>query len=150
MKHSKYLRQISCFALLSMLSATVFAEMYKWVDENGEVHYSDKQPAAEVETETIKPPPEADVEQARKELEARQSRYKTEESEKPAEEEKVSEEELAVKKRNCELGRDKLQRLVDNPRVYSTAEDGSRTRLGEDERQARIKEAREMIKTNCN
>ena len=150
MKHSKYLVKMGCFTLLAMLSSTVFAEMYKWVDENGEVHYSDRQPPADVETETIKPPPTVDVEQAKKELEARQNKFKTEESEKPAEEEKVTEEELAVKKKNCELGKDKLQRLQDNPRVYSEAEDGTRTRLGEDERQARIKQAQDMIKKNCN
>ena len=32
---------ITCFGF-SLLSGNVFAEVYKWVDANGKVHYSDR------------------------------------------------------------------------------------------------------------
>lgn len=35
------------------------AQMYKWVDSNGQVHYSDKPPPSNVKTEELRPPAQA-------------------------------------------------------------------------------------------
>ena len=46
-------------ALLLLCAPLCYAEVYKWVDENGEVHYSNK-PPPEIEAETVKVPTETD------------------------------------------------------------------------------------------
>lgn len=141
--------RILCFSLLACFSLTTSAAMYKWVDEDGNVHYSEKPPPGDIEVQTIKPPPKVDSEKANQALQEQLDQLKALEEGKEPKEQAVTEEELAVKKHNCELGKDKLQRLQDNPRVYTEAEDGTRTRLGEEEREARIQEAQQMIKDNC-
>lgn len=45
------------FALCVALPAS--AQMYKWVDANGKVQYSDKPPPGNVKTEKLRPPPPA-------------------------------------------------------------------------------------------
>ena len=48
-----------CLGLIALLlmSATADAKMYKWVDDEGNVHYSQTKPDADTEVQTIKPPP---------------------------------------------------------------------------------------------
>lgn len=41
------------------LPLTAFAQMYKWVDANGKVHYSDKPPPSNVKTEKLREAPRA-------------------------------------------------------------------------------------------
>ncbi len=46
-----------------ILSAALSADVYKWVDEEGQVHYGDEPPAS-AETETVPSPPPVDREEA--------------------------------------------------------------------------------------
>ena len=61
----------------------------------------------------------------------------------------MAREEQAGDQANCELARDKLSRVINNPRVFSKDEDGNRYKLGEEERQAKITEARKLIIEYC-
>jgi hypothetical protein len=126
------------------------AELYKWVDEAGNVVYTDK-PPPDAQVEVIPPPPPVDSESALEALREQQQKFDTlkQEEQKRTEETRKSEEELAVAKANCELARDKLTRLRDLPRVYVEEKDGTRRRLGEDERQARIAAAEQDIQKYC-
>lgn len=128
-----------------------YAEMYKWVDADGQVHYSQKPPAGDVEVTTVKPPPKVDTEKALKELEERENMLKgiDEERNKKAEEQNISQEEQATKQKNCELARDKLSRVINNPRVYSKDKDGNRYKIAEEERQEKITQARKEINEYC-
>jgi len=53
------MKNITLLILCFSLSGVAFAEMYKWVDENGKIHYTDKDPALDnknpVATEVIQP-----------------------------------------------------------------------------------------------
>ncbi|MGH2577901.1 MAG: DUF4124 domain-containing protein, partial [Actinomycetota bacterium] len=51
-------------AALCAAASPVFAEMYKWRDAEGQVHYSESPPPGRP-VETIKPPPKVDSTKAR-------------------------------------------------------------------------------------
>jgi len=54
------MKRISLAIGLSLcLALPAMAQMYKWVDANGEVHYSDRPPPSNVKTETLRMPAEA-------------------------------------------------------------------------------------------
>ena len=130
----------------------VVAAMYKWVDKDGQTHYTQYPPPDEdIQVETIQPPPDVDTAGARKELEQKQEKIESieEERSKSAEEAAEKAKLSALNKANCDLARDKLNQLNNIPRVYGTDAEGNRVRLGEDERQARIAEARKDIKEWC-
>ena len=40
---------------LSIITSTHAAEIYRWVDENGKVHFTDKKPGQEKQAEEVKP-----------------------------------------------------------------------------------------------
>jgi len=137
--------------ILGSTAGICYAEMYKWVDADGQTHYSEKPPAGDIEVSTIKPPPKVDTEKALKELEERKNRLKDieENRNEKAEEQSAAQEEQAGNQANCDLARDKLSRVINNPRVYSKDEDGNRYKIAEEERQAKIAEARKLISEYC-
>ena len=149
--------------LLYFVASPGYAAMYKWVDEEGNVQYSEKPPTTDVEVETIKPPPKVNTDSAVKKLEEEKEKAfgdpeaKKEEDmtvdEKNAEinrkNEEIKKENEKIKQSNCELGKKKLAQVEDKPRIY-TGEGEDRRRIGEDERQAKIAEAKKLISDNCN
>jgi Domain of unknown function (DUF4124) len=53
------MKRISLAIALSLcLALPAMAQMYKWVDANGEMHYSDRPPPSNVKTETLQMPSE--------------------------------------------------------------------------------------------
>ena len=58
---------------LAVASAVVTAEVYRWVDADGNVHYGDRPPAAGVDSRTLSlpPAPVEEADQARRSLKQR-------------------------------------------------------------------------------
>jgi hypothetical protein len=54
---------------LATMTAPVAATMYKWIDANGRVVYSDQPPPANVKSEVVKPPPPPENPRAAQDLE---------------------------------------------------------------------------------
>jgi len=136
--------------LMCFVAGNAFAAMYKWVDEEGNTHYSERPPPG-IETETIKPPPKVDTERALKDLEERKNKFNESEETrvKKAEDQEIRGEEVAMNKRNCELARDKLAKANEQTRVYAQEKDGTRRRITEEERQERIAAAQKDIAEFC-
>jgi len=137
--------------LLYFVAINCYATMYKWVDEEGNTHYSEKPPVGDVEVQTVKPPPKVDTESANEAFEAKQNKSKKagEGRAKQAEEAVAENERMEIDKRNCESARKALASVNANPRVYGTDADGNRYKLGEEARQAKIAAAKEAIAKYC-
>ncbi len=137
--------------LMCFVAGNAFAAMYKWVDEDGNTHYSERPPPGDIETQTIKPPPKVDTERALKELEERENKFNEMQKTrtKKAEDHEIRTEEVAMNKRNCELARDKLAKANEQTRVYAQEKDGTRRRITEEERQERIAAAQKDIAGFC-
>ena len=92
------------------LSLSANAKMYKWVDEEGNVQYSQSPPNSDVTVEEIKPPSKVDTDSAQKQLEAQKARA-DELSEKRLESKKEAEkleEEIAQKEKQCDQANARL------------------------------------------
>lgn len=138
--------------LLLVTTGYAYAATYKWVDENGQVNYSQYPPPEGTESETVKPPPKVDTDAAIREQQEREGKLNSinEERNKESAQEKLDEGNAAKKQAACDLARDKLKQAISSTRLYATNEQGERVKLGEDERQARIEAANNEIAEFCN
>jgi len=135
--------------LLFLLSMNCPAAMYKWVDADGNVHYTQSPPAG-IDSETIKPPPEVDTGNAIKQLEDQKQRADQylEDQDKQKEEKQKTGTELAQKQALCEQAKARVA-SYERPRVNIVAEDGTRTRAPEETRLEELKKSKEDVDKYC-
>ncbi len=128
----------------------VNAEMYKWIDEDGNTQYSQSPPIGNTAVEIIKPPSRVDTESAAKALDERKETADKlrEDRIKSTEENQTAEEEALAKQQKCDQARKRLA-SYQRPRVSLTNSDGSKRVLSDEERQAEIAKSNESIKTYC-
>ena len=131
----------NCALLLSLLLApmafTQAAGLYKWTDENGNVHYG-QLPPSEHTAQKLSPPVNVPAQPAKEEKQ----------TDKIPEEAKRDAEMLRVKQQNCEVARGNLQTYQDYNSVRQP--DGTVVEMSDEMREAKIKEAQEMIDKFCN
>jgi hypothetical protein len=141
-------------ALLIVTAPNANAKIYKWVDADGKVQYS-QTPPPEGQFNEVKPgpPPGESPDAADRELQDHLQRQ--EESENQDEADKMAKKEMASKQakleQDCGNARSELSKLENNsgPRL-SVMENGVMVRgMSEDERQSRIAEAKKFISENC-
>jgi hypothetical protein len=139
------------FLLLLLLAGNASAAMYKWVDEDGNTHYTQSPPPGDIQAETIGPPPKVNTKEAVEQLQEQQQKLEeiSKQKQEAIEAQSKADEELARKKANCELARERLASYTE-PRVKFVQADGSRVRATEEERQEQIKISQEMIDEFCN
>jgi hypothetical protein len=134
-----------------LIAAPATGKTYRWVNEEGVTVYS-QTPPAEGEAEVLRPPPppptgaatRTPVQERLEELEAQRA-----EQEKKAREQARAEQERQRREANCRAARRNLEALQGPPRrLYATA-GGEFQRFTEEERQARIEEAREQVEVFC-
>ena len=147
---------ISAVLLLS-ISLTAHAGIKKWVDADGNVHYSDSGPEDNVQTQSVRnvagkdqanvPSGYTPKSPAEREAEMRKSRkLKDEASQKQTEKDAQA----AAKKQNCDNARKNVQTLEDSPRVTTYDQNGERTFMEDSERAQRLEEARKAVGDYCN
>lgn len=140
-----------CLALGCLLIPGAMAAMYKWVDADGQVHYTQEQPPAGIEGQAVKPPPPpASPEEAQKEFENRQKLLDglSEERQKETEEQGKTAEDKAFFEENCRRAHVSLA-AYQVPNALIQQPDGSRDRIPEEQRLAGLKDAEERIKEYC-
>ncbi|HTT07476.1 MAG TPA: DUF4124 domain-containing protein [Gammaproteobacteria bacterium] len=136
-------------ALICVGQAT--AEMYKWVDENGQVQYSQSPPPGG-KAETVEPPPKVDTEQAVEELKAKEKGFddRRKAEAKAAETDAKKEQDAAAKQKNCEAAKSNLEGMEAAPqKSFKTDAAGNRVRLTDDERQKTIADMKKIIARDC-
>ena len=140
---------ILIFALCVMVDS-VNAALYKWVDIEGNIRYSERKPVYD-EFEELKPPSNVDTESAIETFEGKQKKAADLEGKKKEEAElaRIDAENAERKKSNCQLARDRLA-SYDKPNMILFHEDGSRAMVTKEERQGQIGIANDMIKEFCN
>lgn len=126
--------------------------MYRWVDEEGITHYT-QSPPPKGEVTVIKqpPPPAIPPAKAQQKLNEQQQRLEDlrEDRELAKQKSQQEKEEQGIKDKNCKGARNNLTRLQENPRSRWKGEDGEYQRHTEEQRQAKIKEAKEQIQEFC-
>ncbi len=145
-----------CIFLISMLlTLAAPAEIYKWVDDEGKVHYGEKSPNTNTDraVETIKIKDAVSTSNNQRANEAFKKKSKSlDENRKKRKKEKLAKKKKAGKqaeqKKACEEAKAILAGLQ-MPRVALT--DGDEyVWLDEEEKQVKIKEVKVLVKTLCN
>ena len=156
----------SKLALTFLLSVTtvspvVTAAIYKWVDIEGNVHYTQSPPLEAIKVEEIEPPskkveeiePPSKIDAESALPQWKEEKRKADESHakrlEQAKQEAIRKENKAIKKENCRRSRERL-RTYSRPRGRILQKDGSRKPVIEDERQVELAKSKEMIEKYCN
>lgn len=145
--------RVCCLALLCSLPFLAQAEIYKWTDENGQIHYT-QQPPIDRPTEQIKapPPPPIDPEKAQQNLEELIESQQTKEAAEAERQQAKKDAKAAQKLReeNCQTARNNLEQYRNNPGRRVMNADGEVTRPTEEQRQEKIIEFQQKVDEFCN
>ncbi|GAB3483717.1 DUF4124 domain-containing protein [Azotobacter salinestris] len=141
------MRSMILTSLLFTLSTTAMAgQVYTWVDKQGVSHFSELPPNGQASTiiNTATPAPRPP---ASEKLPPSQTKDPEQETiERKVQHEVASQE--AKRREFCETVRTNLAQLENNPRLRAQIK-GEMRRLTEEERQARIAEAKKAIEHSC-
>lgn len=153
MKSKRLLVVFAAFALTSGGGAMA-SEIYKWVDDQGNVHYGDR-PSANENMEIVA------LTYRRTDSGAVQNRIaaqgvteaaREEKRAARAEEDRLADEKVAdaeAQQKRCETYRSKLETLVQSRRLYREDAEGERVYLDEDQTIAARQRVEDLIAENC-
>lgn len=144
---------------LALCSSAVAQQVYRWVDADGNVHYSDQPPPdtatpreeVQVQGEL---PPERRAEAARRldeqqrQLEAGRSR-RSQSQQETAQQAAEAQGREAARQRLCAEARTNLSRLIEVGPVFTVNDSGEREYLEDDRRQAEIARYRQVVDQAC-
>lgn len=145
---------LALLALLLTAAVPAAADLYKWTDGKGQVHYADQPPVGQ-ETQRIGPSSnprrEAEAEAARRALADKISQSKQQrQQEQAAEDKKQSEAEKQRKKEEtCRLARERLAVLQHNGPIARVNDRGERYYLDEAQRQSEAAAAQKRVEEVC-
>ncbi len=153
----QFVRYNGVFLCLFLFTPLAHADIYKWVDEHGQTHFSQLPPPVDQPAKIIKkpPPPATDPEAAQQELDALiKQQEKADELEAEREKQQRLEAEKAKRaeqrQQNCRTAQHNLQQYKNNPGRRFIDSEGNVTRLGEEKRQEMIKQSQQAIDQFCN
>jgi hypothetical protein len=146
-------------ATLCLLLAGLFVFMppalaetvYKWVDENGTVHFGERPPEG-VEATAVNVSPKSaglTAERAPDTTQAPEPSVAQQRRDERSEKARAMEEEEKLMAAACEAQRAQLMRLEPRTRILVREPDGSTRMLDDEERLKAIEEARTFIEENC-
>lgn len=150
---------------LGLVASAQADGIYKWVDEDGVVHFGSQPPKKE-QVEVVKAPKSDRLKQWQQEQNALVAQRKlataadnsvenTAEAQPQAEEEQqptqtdTSAAEMAARAQRCRSAQARLQELQSRPRVREVDANGNYRVLAEEERQQRIQQTKDVLQNNC-
>lgn len=160
------IRMFLSFIFLAVSTTGFGQQLYKWVDENGKVQYSDQPPPASAKQQKLDlkvPPPAAQPAEAKSDEKSGKSETKAAGPKSLAEQElefrkrRVQEEEKAAKQaaeakqnqQKCDQARSQLAANQQVGRLFSYDAKGERVYVDDQTRQANIEKAQQDINTYC-
>lgn len=141
-------------AALTFGGGAMASGIYKWTDEDGNVHYEDRPSGSATEQRmalSYRRTSPASVQQRKEGLAAsvaarQEARAKADEAAQAAAEEAAK---AADKQKKCESYRARLQTFVQSRRLYRQDENGERVYLDDAETQAARQKVEELIAEHC-
>jgi len=162
--------RIVILAVMLAFAAAASAQMYRWVDENGRVHYTATPPPAGVQSRTLaapsSPPPAAPApasDDAAKDAAAKDAhkgpltpaeqeqefRKRQLETQKAREKQAQAERDAQTKQQNCARARGALATLESGQRISRTDAQGERAYLDDAARARETEAARQAVQDWC-
>jgi cell pole-organizing protein PopZ len=140
------------FSLACLLTSSVWADVYKYVDEKGQVKYTDKPellPAELLARMKSQRTDNAAVAE-RVAAEQQQTQEKNAEQASAADKQKAQKNTAADKAERCTKARERYDQIMSAQRVYSTNEKGERVYMDDKEVEKSRASAKQMMDTWCN
>lgn len=144
------MRRLVLFVLLIFSSLAIQAEMYRWVDEHGKTHFSDKKPPkvqADDISDTVK---QQNTDYGSRSAKTQLQQIERNRAARKAEERQqieISAGNRNVVKRNCEEAQQRLQ--IIRGRVIFYDKDNKEVKVTEKEREQRVLALEQQIKKYC-
>ena len=138
---------------LLLLSFSAYGALTKWVDADGNVHYSDEPPPDNVKTKTLATPHEpASSVPAQKTFVEREAEWKKAQKTKEEAAQKAAQqqEESLAKQKDCAAAKANLKTLENNPLIATYNDKGENSYMDNSTRLQNIEDARKQISTLCN
>ena len=132
-----------------MPGAVVATEVYTWTDENGVVHFSDKEPVgqeARVEDLPDEAPPTGPNPYSESQSGSSAAQQRRAEIDRKTRE---SQAQQVQNEQNCRAWQAEVDRLEPNRRVFYTNEQGETERMDDVVRTDRVAELKSLIAQNC-
>jgi hypothetical protein len=136
------------------LASHANAELYKWTDAQGKVHYTDQPPT--INSQTVKHDSAGQIEttsQATESLDAKEQAYQKRRKEAEEAREKAGKEaeKARVERENCEKARKNLSTLqnADTTRVYTTNAAGQRIYMDDSVRANALANSQKSVSEFC-
>jgi len=144
-------RAIQLLVVFGICTGPSLAGVYKWTDEEGNVHFGDR-PRGE-NAEQVKVPKSAPASQAPDAAERRQTQQRMldiyrEDREKKKQAKAEKKRKRKEMEARCVVARDRLKSFQ-NSVLYELQEDGERSYYSEEKKQATIKQLQAQIKKHC-
>lgn len=147
--------KVGFFVFLLLAAGVVNAKVYKWVDANGETHYSEEVPAgrqkSEVQTRITTPSAGRSTgnsaEQFMMQQELDKLKHKSEED---ARARATAEHEAAAKEAKCARAKQVLNFFQQKIPIATITADGKKVYMNASERAIKIDNAQQEIAENCN
>ncbi|MFO7603493.1 MAG: DUF4124 domain-containing protein [Gammaproteobacteria bacterium] len=155
-------RNVLLFAVLGLLLPLgASAEIYKWVDEQGQTHYGEKPPAGQrskqlqidpgvaTSPRAEKPDSSSNAGESRLERQQKLIRAMSEERQLKQEKREKAQRMEQQRIRNCANAKDNLRRYESSSSVYKVDDAGNRITLPGSERDKSIQRARAEVRKWC-
>ena len=133
---------------LLLLPALACAEIYRWTDAQGRVHFSEKPGAAGAEQVEVKPQV-VERDQATREREERSQKYFDARRDEQAQAEMRAASARAERSKECGELRRQLQQIERNGRYFTTDASGERSYISDEELDAARSRLSSRIATRC-
>jgi hypothetical protein len=147
-----YLKYCCSIILIIAMSGSAFGQTYKWVDEEGQTHFS-QTPPANYDTEIIKIHSGPKVEPAQSQkavdtiIEQQTNDAKLRQEDKVKQQQQV--EKSGAKSKNCDIAKSNLKQYQNKPNGRTESADGEYIRIDENVRQAKMDQLKQDIKKYC-
>ena len=143
------MKQIKLLLLIGMLlpALAVAGEVYKWVDEEGNVHFGDR-PQPNVKAETVKIDkhiPDQNYRDRMQSIKQNAESRREASVEKKVEQQKLSEQNVS----RCQDAKRRLYPLKQKIRVFNYDDVGERKYIDDEDRTSRIKALEAIVKESC-
>jgi hypothetical protein len=139
------------FACLLLASLNSHAALNKWVDSDGNVHYSDEAPPADVNAQELTVPAAAQGATPAKSMSEQEKEYQRARKEKEEAEQKTELQQKAaeLRQKNCTNARINLKTLENSPVISTYDANGNPTVMDDATRRQNIEENRKAERENC-
>ena len=137
--------------LLLLFSPLASAEIFKWVDEDGNVHYGDKptKTSEQLNIDTHQPGVSMDIDETRAERRQRLTESLTNDRLDRKKQKKEAQEKAGKLNRRCASAKDRLRRYKNSGKLYDLDKVGNRNILSDKKRDKAIANLQKDIRKNC-